>query len=482
MRVLVIGSGAREHALVWKLAQSPRVSALYAAPGNPGMAEQAECVPIAVTQLEELADFAERGNIDLTVVGPEVPLVEGIADLFRRRGLRIFGPRAAGAALEGSKAFAKELMASAGIPTAQHRTFSDVRAAFVYLEEHGAPVVVKASGNAAGKGAIVALDMQTAREAVQQMMVERVFGAAGDVVVIEDYLQGDEIGSTIVCKGTHYLPLTLTQDHKRALDGDQGLNTGGMGAYTPLPFVDKAVESHIYRRIVAPTLQALKQRGIDFSGVLYSNIMLTPRGPMVLEHNTRFGDPETQALMLLLREDLINVLEFAETMPVKPGYPQEIPLPYTTVKPGYLQEIPLPYTTVKPGYLQEIPLPYTTVKPGYLQEIPLPYTTVKLSTLWQPGYAVSLTLASGGYPGSYRSGLPITGIAEANRLAGVHVFHAGTALRDGQLVTAGGRVLSVAAHGSTLQEARDKAYEAASYISFEGMHYRKDIGHRGLEK
>ncbi len=420
MRVLVIGSGAREHALVWKLAQSPRVSALYAAPGNPGMAEQAECVPIPVTQLQALADFAERGNIDLTVVGPEVPLVEGIADLFRRRGLRIFGPGAAGAALEGSKAFAKELMASAAIPTAQHRTFSDARAALAYLEEHGAPVVVKADGNAAGKGAIVAPDMQTAREAVRQMMVERVFGAAGDVVVIEDYLQGDEIGSTIVCKGTHYLPLALTQDHKRALDGDQGLNTGGMGAYTPLPFVDKAVESRIYRQIVAPTLQALKQRGIDFSGVLYSNIMLTPRGPMVLEHNTRFGDPETQALMLLLREDLINVLEFAETMPVK------------------------------------------------------------LNTLWQPGFAISLTLASGGYPGSYQSGLPITGVAEANRIAGVHVFHAGTALRNGQLVTAGGRVLSVAAHGQTFQEARDKAYEAASYISFEGMHYRKDIGHRGL--
>ena len=420
MRVLVIGSGAREHALVWKLAQSSRVSALYAAPGNPGMAEQAECVPIPVTQLEALANFAEGNAIDLTVVGPEVPLVEGIADLFRRRGLRVFGPGAAGAALEGSKAFAKELMAGEGIPTAQHRTFSSARDAFAYLEEHGAPVVVKASGNAAGKGAIVALDMQTAREAVQQMMVERVFGPAGDVVVIEDYLQGDEIGSTIVCKGTHYLPLALTQDHKRALDGDQGLNTGGMGAYTPLPFVDKAVESHIYRQIVAPTLQALKQRGIDFSGVLYSNIMLTPRGPMVLEHNTRFGDPETQALMLLLREDLINVLEFAETMPVK------------------------------------------------------------LSTLWQPGYAVSLTLASGGYPGPYQTGLPITGISEANRVAGVYVFHAGTALRDGQLVTAGGRVLSVAAHGSTLQEAVDKAYEAASYISFEGMHYRRDIGHRGL--
>src|SRR5579883_2504654 len=294
MRVMVIGSGAREHALAWKLAQSPQVEKVFAVPGNPGMAECAECVALDMAQQEALADLAERERLDLTVVGPELPLIEGIVDLFRKRGLPIFGPDAAGAALEGSKAFAKELMAEAGIPTARHRTFLEAGPALAYLEEHGAPVVVKASGNAAGKGAIVALDMQTAREAVQQMMVERVFGPAGDVVVIEDYLQGDEIGSTIVCKGTHYLPLALTQDHKRALDGDQGLNTGGMGAYTPLPFVDKAVESHIYRQIVASTLQALKQRGIDFSGVLYSNIMLTPRGPMVLEHNTRFGDPETQ--------------------------------------------------------------------------------------------------------------------------------------------------------------------------------------------
>src|SRR5438128_2164705 len=214
MRVLVIGSGAREHALVWKLAQSQRVTQIYAAPGNPGMLPYAECVPLSVTHLAELADFAERAQIDLTVVGPEVPLVAGIADIFRERGLHIFGPGATGAALEGSKAFAKQLMTEAGIPTAQHRTFTQAREAFAYLEEHGAPVVVKADGNAAGKGAIVALDMATARDAVAQLMVQRVFGAAGDVVVIEDYLQGDEIGSTVVCKGTHYLPLTLTQDHK----------------------------------------------------------------------------------------------------------------------------------------------------------------------------------------------------------------------------------------------------------------------------
>ena len=422
MKVLIIGSGAREHALVWKLSQSGRVTHVFAAPGNPGMVPYAECVPFNVTQLTQLADFAERTQIDLTVVGPEVPLVAGIADLFRQRGLHIFGPGAAGAALEGSKALAKQLMTEAGIPTAQHRTFTQAQAAFAYLEEHGVPVVVKADGNAAGKGAIVALDMDTARDAVHQMMIERVFGDAGDIVVIEDYLQGDEIGSTIVCKGTHYLPLTLTQDHKRALDGDQGLNTGGMGAFTPLSFVDKSTEAQIYRNIVAATLQALKARGIDFSGVLYSNIMLTERGPMVLEHNTRFGDPEIQALMMLMQEDLVNVIEFADALPVK------------------------------------------------------------LNTLWCPGYAVSITLASAGYPGKYRTGLPIAGIEEASRLEDVQIFHAGTALQDGQLVTAGGRVLSVAAHGATLQEAVSRAYDAASHISFEGIHYRLDIAHRGLQE
>ncbi len=418
MRVLVIGSGAREHALAWKLAQSPRVTRLYAAPGNPGMAAIAECVPLGVSQLMELADFAEHARIDLTVVGPEIPLVEGIADLFRQRGLRIFGPGAAGAALEGSKAFAKDLMTRAGIPTAQHRTFSNYPEGRAYLEQHGAPVVIKADGNAAGKGAVVALDIDAARITLKEMMVERVFGAAGETVVIEDYLQGDEIGSTAICNGTDYLPLTLTQDHKRALDNDHGLNTGGMGVFTPLPFVDAAQETHIRQQIIAPTLQALKDRGIDFSGVLYSNIMLTSQGPMVLEHNTRFGDPETQAFVLLMREDLLNVLAYVEGQSV--------------------------------------------------------------DALWHPGYAVSLSIASGGYPGKYRSGIPIAGIEEASRVEGVQVFHAGTALKDGRLVTAGGRVLSVAAHGATLQEAVARAYEAAACISFEGMHYRRDIARRGL--
>ncbi len=420
MRVLVIGSGGREHALVWKLARSQQVTHVYAAPGNPGMLNVAECVPLGVTQLTELAAFAEKNSIDLTIVGPEVPLVEGIVDVFRQRGLRIFGPDRAGAALEGSKAFAKELLTTAGIPTAQHRTFTNANEAFAYLEQHGVPVVVKADGNAAGKGAIVALDMPTAQDALKQMMVDRVFGAAGDKVVIEDYLEGDEIGATAICHGRQYLPLTLTQDHKRALDNDKGLNTGGMGAFAPLPFVEKEQETQIWRTILAATLDALKGRGISFTGVLYSNIMLTKNGPMVLEHNTRFGDPETQAMMLLLREDIINVLDFAEILPVK------------------------------------------------------------RNMLWHPGSAVSVTLASGGYPGTYRSGIPITGVEDANKLEGVQVFHAGTALKDGQLVTAGGRVLSVTAHGDSLQEAVQRAYEAVNYIKFEGMQYRKDIAHRGL--
>jgi phosphoribosylamine--glycine ligase len=392
---------------------------MYAAPGNPGMVPYAERVPFSVSQISEMADFAERHQIDLTIVGPEVPLINGIGDVFRQRGLRIFGPSKAGAALEGSKAFTKEVLMEAGIPTAQHRTFTNYAQALSYLEQHGAPIVIKADGNAAGKGAIVALDMPTARDALKQMMVDRIFGTAGDVVVIEDYLRGDEIGATAICNGTHFLPLSLSQDHKRVLDNDQGLNTGGMGVFTPLPFVNQSEETQIYQKIIGSTLQALKAKGIDFSGVLYSNIMLTERGPMVLEHNTRFGDPETQAFVMLLREDLLNVLEYAEGRE-------------------------------------------------------------ETDKLWRPGYAISVTLAAGGYPGEYRSGLPITGIEEANRLEGVQVFHAGTALKEGQLVTAGGRVLSVAAYDETLQNAVGRAYEAIKYISFDGMHCRKDIAHRGL--
>lgn len=421
MRVFVIGSGAREHALVWKLAQDQRISRIYAAPGNPGMLPYAECLPISVDNLDELASFAERNPIDYTIVGPEVPLIEGVVDVFQRRGLRIFGPNKAGAALEGSKAFTKELLTQAGIPTAQHRTFTEYEPARAYLEEHGAPVVVKADGNAAGKGAIIALDIETAQEALKQMMVEHVFGAAGDVVVIEDYLQGDEIGATAICNGTEFLALPLTQDHKRALDNDQGLNTGGMGVYTPLPFVSQEQETQIHQRVISATLQALVERGIHFKGVLYANIMLTERGPMVLEHNTRFGDPETQALMLLLKAELLDVLAFADGQPVQ------------------------------------------------------------REDLWYPGYAISLTLAAGGYPGKYERGLPITGIEEAEKVEGVRVFHAGTSLQDGQLVTAGGRVLSVVARGATLREATARAYAAAQHISFEGIQYRRDIAHRGLD-
>jgi phosphoribosylamine---glycine ligase len=438
MNILVVGSGAREHALAWKLAQSPRVRHLFVAPGNPGTISCGENVALNTNQFSELADFAEKQRIDLTVVGPEAPLIDGIVDVFRQRGLPIFGPGKAGAALEGSKAFAKAVMTVAGIPTAQHRTFISYDEAKTYLEQHGAPVVIKADGNAAGKGAIVALDIATAQDALSQMMVERIFGAAGDIVVIEDYLQGDEIGSTAICNGTSYIPLTLTQDHKRALDHDQGLNTGGMGVFTPLPFVNKAQEQQIHSQVIAATLQALKDRGITFTGVLYSNIMLTSRGPMVIEHNTRFGDPEMQALALLMRADLLDILEGKN--------------------------------------LTDLEGKNLTNTAGQPQGLPVPYTD-----LWHPGYAISLSLASGGYPGKYRTELPITGVEEANRLEDVQVFHAGTTLKDGKLVTAGGRVLSVAARAETLQLAVNKAYEAASLILFEGMHYRRDIAHRGLQ-
>lgn len=421
MRILVIGSGAREHALVWKLAYSPTVTHIYAAPGNPGMVPYAERVPLAINQTTELVDFAAQNGVELTIVGPEAPLIDGIVDRFRQRGLRIFGPTSAGAALEGSKAFTKELLTSAGIPTAQYQTFYNYKDASRYLEEHGAPIVIKADGNAAGKGAIVALTMDDARSSLKQMMVDRIFGTAGDTVVIEDYLVGDEIGITAICNGTSYLPLLVSQDHKRALDHDKGLNTGGMGVYTPLPFISQEQSTQLYQQVIGGTLQALKQRQIDFSGVLYSNIILTSKGPMVLEHNTRFGDPETQAFMVLLSEDILPILEFAEGKVVDP------------------------------------------------------------TAIWNSGYAVSITLAAGGYPGHYHSGFPIIGIEDANRLEGVQVFHAGTALKDDQLVTAGGRVLSVAARGKSLQETLNRAYEAVNVISFEDMHYRHDIGQRGIK-
>ena len=421
MRLLVIGSGAREHALVWKLAYSPSVTHIYAAPGNPGMVPYVERVPLTVNQTTELANLAEEKKIDLTIVGPEVPLIDGIVDIFRQRGLRIFGPTKAGATLEGSKAFTKELLTEAGIPTASYQTFHSYTKASRYLEKHGAPVVIKADGNAAGKGAIVALDIETARSALKQMMVDHLFGIAGDIVVIEDYLTGAEIGITAICNGTSYLPLPISQDHKRALDNDKGLNTGGVGVYTPLPFVSQEQGKQFYDQIIGGTLQALQKQHIDFSGVLYSNVMLTKRGPVVLEHNTRFGDPETQAFVMLLAEDIMKLLDFADGK------------------------------------------------------------SSDTEAVWHPGYAVSITVASEGYPGEYRSGRPITGIEDANRLEGVQVFHAGTAMKDGQLVTAGGRVLSVAAHAPTLQNALDRAYEAINHISFAGMHYRRDIAHQGIK-
>lgn len=420
MRIVVVGSGAREHALVWKLVQSSRVEKVYATPGNPGIATLAECVPIAVTDIVALAEFAERIHSDLAIVGPEISLALGIGDLFRSRGLRIFGPNATSAQLESSKAFAKDLMIDVGIPTAHYRAFHDYHVALAYLKEHAMPVVVKANGITNGKGTSICRTFAEAQKAVMERMVDRIFDTAGDVLIIEDFLEGDEVSIHAICNGMRYLPLVLSQDHKEVYPG--GPNTGGMGAYAPVPFVDKALEMQICQRIIEPTLEAFSEKGIEFSGCLYPNMMLTKHGPVVLEYNTRFGDPETQALMMLMKEDLLAVLEFAEG-----GYGNP-------------------------------------------------------DTLWHPGYAVSLTLASAGYPGRYRTGLPITGIEEVSRLEQIQIFHAGTAIENGQLVTSGGRVLSIVARGVTLDEAMLRVYDAVAQISFEGMHFRKDIAHRALRK
>ncbi len=421
MRVLLVGGGGREHALAWKLRQSPRLDALFAAPGNPGIARHARCVPIGADRIEELAAFAERERIDLTVVGPEAPLVAGLADRFAERGLLALGPARRAAAIEGSKAFAKALMARHGIPTARFATFDDPARARRYCRRVGAPLVVKADGLAGGKGAIVCRTLEEADAAVAACMEQRVFGDAGAVVVVEEFLRGEELSFFALASGDGVISLGAAQDHKTVFDDDRGPNTGGMGAYSPVPRVDAALEERIMREIVRPTIRALAAEGAPYRGVLFVGLMLTEEGPKVVEFNCRFGDPECQALVPRLQADLVPLLLAAargDTLP---------------------------------------------------DEVD-----------WSGEAAVCVTLASGGYPGSYRTGLPIEGIEAAERVAGVQVFHAGTAERDGRLVTAGGRVLGVTATAAGLKEAVARAYEAVGRIHFEGMHHRKDIGRRGL--
>jgi phosphoribosylamine---glycine ligase len=423
MNVLLVGSGGREHALAWKIAQSPLVEHVWAAPGNPGIARHARCLDLAVDDAEGLAGFAIGHGVDLVVVGPEQPLVAGLADPLRARGLAVFGPGARAAAIEGSKAYAKRLMAKHGIPTARFAAFDDPVRARRYCRELGAPCVVKTDGLAAGKGAIVCATLEEADAAIAQCMERREFGAAGDRVVVEEFMRGEEASFFVLAGAGGIRPLTAVQDHKTVFDGDRGPNTGGMGAFAPVPAVDAATQARVMQEIVEPTLAGLAADGAPYVGVLYVGLMLTAEGPRVVEFNCRFGDPECQVLMMLMEDDLVPLL-----------------------------------LAVARGER----LPAAAVQAGRRA-------------------AVCVAIASAGYPGRYETGREITGIEAAESRAGVQVFQAGTARREGRLVTAGGRVLGVTAVADDLGAAISAAYAGVGHIRFEGMHYRTDIGRKTLE-
>jgi phosphoribosylamine--glycine ligase len=421
MKVLLVGGGGREHALAWRIASSPLVEVLHVAPGNPGIARHARCLPIRADDHEAIVDFAARERIDLTIVGPEVPLVAGLWDGLAARGLVALGPSAKAAAIEGSKAFAKDLMSRHGIPTAAFATFDDPGRARAYCRKLGLPVVVKADGLAAGKGAIVCQTRAQAEEAIALCMERRAFGPAGATVVIEEFLRGEEVSFFAVANGTDVVPLAVAQDHKTVFDEDRGPNTGGMGAYSPVGRVDAALARRIMETIVTPAIRALAAEGAPYRGVLFAGLMLTDEGPKVIEFNCRFGDPECQAILAAADADPLPLLLAA-------ARGETLPAPRAAAG----------------------------------------------------GHAVCVTLASGGYPGTYRTGVPIDGIDAAEARQGVRVFHAGTAERNGKLVTAGGRVLGVTATAADLGDAVARVYAAIADISFEGMHFRRDIGRRGL--
>ena len=423
MRVLLVGGGGREHALAWKLAQSPRLSRLYAAPGNPGIARVAECVAVRAEAVGELAALAERERVDLVVVGPEVPLALGLADLLTGRGIPVVGPTRNAAELESSKIFAKSLFARHRIPTARFATFEEAKPARAFARDLGGRVVVKADGLAAGKGAIVCADLAEADRALGDLLDRRTLGEAGARVVVEERLEGEEVSVFVLTDGERVCPLAVAQDHKTVLDGDRGPNTGGMGAYSPTPALDDHLMAEIRERIIEPTVRAMAVEGRPFQGVLYAGVMLTAAGPQVMEYNVRFGDPECQVLMPRLADDLLPLLEAV-------GGGAGLPA----------------------------------------------------SVAWRSDASVCVVLASGGYPGPYETGKTISGIETAEARHGVTVFHAGTTTRNGAIVTAGGRVLGVTATSPGLAEAVGRAYEAVAEIRFAGMHYRRDVGARALRR
>jgi len=423
MKVLIVGGGGREHALAWKIAQSPKVTKLFCAPGNAGIAQVAECVNIPADEVQALLKFARREKIDLTVVGPEAPLVAGIADRFEANGLPIFGPSRRAAELEGSKVFAKQIMRKHAIPTAHYDVFETVDAAEEHVRKAPLPLVVKADGLAAGKGVMVCNTRQEAMHAITLIMKERVFGDAGNLVVVEDCLVGEEASILALTDGRAIVPLPSSQDHKRIRDNDEGPNTGGMGAYSPAPVITPEQYARIEREILIPIVHAMNADDRRYKGVVYAGLMMTDDGPRVLEFNVRFGDPETQPILARLKGDIVPVL--------------------------------------------------TAIAEGNLQKADLE---------WDPRPAVCVVMASAGYPGRYEKGKPITGLDAAAALGDVVVFHAGTALKDGQVVTAGGRVLGVTALGDDIAAAIARAYEAVRLIHFEGAQYRSDIGARALNR
>ncbi len=424
MKILVVGNGGREHALAWKIAQSPRSPRVFVAPGNAGTAQDAENVDIAATDIPRLLKFARDEKVDITVVGPEQPLAAGIVDAFLAAKLRIFGPTKAAAELEASKVFCKRLLRHADVPTADYRAFRDAESALHYLtQREDVPVVVKADGLAGGKGVIVCSSRSEAVQAVRRVALEKEFGAAGDQLIIEDRLEGEEASVLAITDGHAIVTLMPVQDHKPAYDGDRGPNTGGMGAYCPTPLIDADRLHWIEEHVLVPVVHAMKRARSPFRGVLYAGLMITPQGPKVLEFNVRFGDPECQPILMRLKTDLVDVIE----------------------------------ATVE-GRLEDLP--------------PLE---------WRPEPAVCVVMASEGYPGKYPVGRPIRGLEEAAKLPGVKVFHAGTATADGQVVTAGGRVLSVTALGQSISEAKLHAYTAVKQIRWPGAWCRKDISDKALK-
>lgn len=420
MKVLVVGSGGREHALCWKIAQRPDTE-VYVAPGNIGMVDVATLVNIKVDDIAGLVDFAKAEGIDLTVVGPELPLTLGIVDAFQEAGLACFGPNKAAAKLEGSKAFSKELMKKYGIPTAAFDTFTDVEKAKAFVDEIGVPCVVKADGLAAGKGVIICMTREEADKAIEDMLTDHAFGDASATIVIEEYMVGPEVSVLAFADGKSVLPMVSAQDHKRIFDGDKGPNTGGMGAYSPAPVYTEALSAEVNKTIIEPTIAAMAAEGTPFTGILYTGLMLTEKGPRVLEYNVRFGDPETQPIMVRMKSDIVELFQACVD--------------------------------------------------GTLDEATLE---------WHDEAAVCVIMASGGYPASSEKGVPIHGLDDIAAEEAI-VFHSGTAEKDGEIVTNGGRVLGVTAKDATIKGAIDKAYAAVEKINFDHMQFRRDIGARALQ-